>query len=157
MLYVFCYKYLTWFLFSWSASDHPHWWSPGMQDPWDPQNIVITCVLVRVRCKFQVSSNCFATEALHPSDPFSKMCVCGLLIQSCLTLLTLWTRAHQAPLSMGFPRQEYWSGLPFSSSRDRPSPGPSISCIGRWILSHQGSPHYAEPVFYSIVFEHKFY
>ena len=28
---------------------------------------------------------------------------------------TLWTAAHQAPLSMGFSRQEYWSGLPFSS------------------------------------------
>ena len=27
--------------------------------------------------------------------------------------VTLWTVAHQAPLSMGFPRQEYWSGLPF--------------------------------------------
>ena len=31
--------------------------------------------------------------------------------------------AHQAPLSMGFPRQEYWSGLPFLSSGDLPNPG----------------------------------
>ena len=30
-------------------------------------------------------------------------------------LVTLWTVAHQAPLSMGFSRQEYWSGLPFPS------------------------------------------
>ena len=29
-----------------------------------------------------------------------------------------WTIAHQAPLSMGFPRQEYWSGLPFPSTGD---------------------------------------
>ena len=29
--------------------------------------------------------------------------------------VTSWTAAHQAPLSMGFPRQEYWSGLPFPS------------------------------------------
>ena len=29
--------------------------------------------------------------------------------------MTPWSVAHQAPLSMGFPRQEYWSGLPFSS------------------------------------------
>ena len=36
---------------------------------------------------------------------------------------TLWTEAHQAPLSMGFPRQEDWSGLPFSSSMDLPRPG----------------------------------
>ena len=46
---------------------------------------------------------------------------CGsgaLFIKSCLTLVTPWTLARQAPLSMGFPRQEYWSGLPF------PFPGP---------------------------------
>ena len=36
---------------------------------------------------------------------------------------TSQTVAHQAPLSMGFPRQEYWSGLPFSSPGDLPDPG----------------------------------
>ena len=35
--------------------------------------------------------------------------------------VTLWTVAHQSPLSMGFFSQEYWSGLPFSSSRGSPS------------------------------------
>jgi len=34
-----------------------------------------------------------------------------------------WTVAHQAPLSMGFSRQEYWSGLPFPSPGDLPNPG----------------------------------
>ena len=34
-----------------------------------------------------------------------------------------WTVAHQAPLSMGFPRQEYWSGLPFPSPGDLLNPG----------------------------------
>ena len=34
--------------------------------------------------------------------------------------VTLWTIAHQAPLSMGFSRLEYWSGLPFPSPRDLP-------------------------------------
>ena len=38
-------------------------------------------------------------------------------------LATLWTIALQAPLSMGFPRQEYWSGLPFPSPGDLPDPG----------------------------------
>ena len=33
------------------------------------------------------------------------------------------TVAHQAPLSMGFPRQEYWTGLPFSPPEDLPDPG----------------------------------
>ena len=35
------------------------------------------------------------------------------IAQLYLTLVTAWTVAHQTPLSMGFPRQEYWSGLPF--------------------------------------------
>ena len=36
---------------------------------------------------------------------------------------TTWTVAHQGPLSMGFSRQEYWSGLPFPSPGDLPDPG----------------------------------
>ena len=38
--------------------------------------------------------------------------------QSCPTLCDPWSVAHQAPLSMGFSRQEYWSGLPFPSPGD---------------------------------------
>ena len=38
-------------------------------------------------------------------------------------LSTSWTVAHQAPPSMGFSRQEYWSGLPFPSPGDLPNPG----------------------------------
>ena len=37
--------------------------------------------------------------------------------------VTLWTVAYQASPSMGFSRQEYWSGLPFSSPGDLPDPG----------------------------------
>ena len=37
--------------------------------------------------------------------------------------MTPWTVAHQAPLSMEFSRQEYWSGLPFPSPEDLPDPG----------------------------------
>ena len=36
---------------------------------------------------------------------------------------TPWTVVYQAPLSMEFSRQEYWSGLPFPSSEDLPDPG----------------------------------
>ena len=46
-----------------------------------------------------------------------------LVTQSGPTLGTPWTVAHQAPLSMGFFRQEYWSGLPFPSLEDLPDPG----------------------------------
>ena len=47
----------------------------------------------------------------------------GLVIKSCPTLGIPWTVACQAPLSMGFSRLEYWSGLPFPSSGDLPDPG----------------------------------
>ena len=44
--------------------------------------------------------------------------------QSCVRLFaTPWTVAHQAPLSVEFSRQEYWSGLPFPSTGDLPDPG----------------------------------
>ena len=59
-------------------------------------------------------------------------------------LVTPWTVARQAPLSMGFSRQEYWSELPFPSSGDLPDPGiepasPALQ-VASLLLSLQGSP-----------------
>ena len=65
---------------------------------------------------------------------------------SCVWLFaTLWTVARQVPLSMGFPRQEYWSGLPLPTPGDLPDPE-SEPEFPDWQadslpLSHQGSPH----------------
>ena len=69
---------------------------------------------------------------------------CCLVAKSCLTLCDPWNVAYQTPLSMGFPRQECWSRLPF------PSPGIFLTqglnpCLLHWQanslpLSHQGSP-----------------
>ena len=47
----------------------------------------------------------------------------GLVAKPCPILATPWTVTHQAPLSVGFPRQEYWSGLPFLSPEDLPNSG----------------------------------
>ena len=45
-------------------------------------------------------------------------------VLSCVQLFTTpWTVAHQAPLSLGFPRQEYWSGSPFPSTGNLSNPG----------------------------------
>ena len=53
----------------------------------------------------------------------SQALVC-MRVQSCVTLFaTLWPVARQAPVSMGFFRQEYWSGLPFPSPGNLPEPG----------------------------------
>ena len=52
------------------------------------------------------------------------MCVCVLgHLSHVQPFVPLRTIAHQAPLSMGFSRQEYWSGLPFASPGDLPHPG----------------------------------
>ena len=54
-----------------------------------------------------------------------------------------WTVAHQAPLSMGFPRQEYWSGLPWPPPGDLPDPGVEpatpVLAVDSLPLSHLGS------------------
>ena len=46
-----------------------------------------------------------------------------LVAKSCPTLATPWTEKPGRLLSMGFSRQEYWSGLPFPSPGDLPDPG----------------------------------
>ena len=51
-----------------------------------------------------------------------KPAVSRFVTKSCLTVATPWAVGHQAPLSMGFPRQEYWSGLPFPPPGDLPKP-----------------------------------
>ena len=58
----------------------------------------------------------------HTVSIFSSTLLVKLL--SCVRLFaTPWTVAYQAPLSMRFSRQEYWSGLPFPSPGDLPDPG----------------------------------
>ena len=89
---------------------------------------------------------CFQTSLCPPSPDTqsSLLLTANNLWSACLLsrvrlFATPWTVACQAPLSVGFPRQEYWSGLPFPSPGDLPDPGikprlSCISCIGRQIL-----------------------
>ena len=51
------------------------------------------------------------------------------------SLVTPWTVGHQAPLSMGLPKQEYWSGLPFPSPGDLPDPGIKLALAGRFFTT----------------------
>ena len=64
------------------------------------------------------------------------VCVCSVASNSATTQAV----AHQAPLSMGFSRQEYWGGFRFLQQGIFPTQWSncvsSISCIGRWILDH---------------------
>ena len=64
----------------------------------------------------------------NQTQPKVIMSICGSNSgdseqDKCVRLFaTPWTVTHQAPLSMGFPRQDYWSGLPFPSPGDLPDP-----------------------------------
>ena len=87
--------------------------------------------------------NC-CTQALH-----ACMHTCVLNHFSHVQLfVTPWTTAHQAPLSMGFSRQEYWNGLLCPPPGDLPNQGPNSGLPQCWwilyCLSHQGCPRILE-------------
>ena len=71
----------------------------------------------------------------------------GLVSKSCPTLATPWTVACQAPLSMGFPREEYWNGLPFPFPRDLPDPGVEPKSLalqaGSFTTASSGKPQFS--------------
>ena len=79
--------------------------------------------------------------------------------QSCPNLVTPWTVAYQAPPSMEFSRQEYWSGLPFPSAGNLPNPGIKPTSLTLQVilyqLIHQESPRKLEWVGYPF-FQHIF-
>ena len=74
------------------------------------------------------------------------VCVCVCVLSHVQLFATPWTIACQAPLSMGFPRQEYWSVLPFLPPGDHPDPGieptspayPALR-VDSLLLSQQGN------------------
>ena len=75
--------------------------------------------------------------------PGAVLC-CAKLLQPCLTLCDLMDCSLQAPLSMGFSRQGYWSGLPCPHPGDLPDPGiePASPALAGWFLTAwaKGSP-----------------
>ena len=83
---------------------------------------------------------------ISSTEVMSRYIVCAHSLICVQLFATPWTVSHQAPLSMGFPRQEYWNGVPF------PTPWNlhwthifCVSSIGRHIPYHQchlGSPRY---------------
>ena len=85
----------------------------------------------------------FRNQMTQPSQRLSHF--------SCISFVTSCTVIRQVPLSMGFPRQEYWSGLPFSTPGHLPDPGiePTSPVVLHWLedslqLSLLGRPHALE-------------
>ena len=55
------------------------------------------------------------------------MCTCAQVLSHVQMLVTSWAAACKPPLSVGFSRQEYWSGLPFPLPEDLPNPGTELA------------------------------
>ena len=80
----------------------------------------------KIRAFFLVSSESVA------------LCVCPCMLSYDQLFATPWTVAHQAPLCMGFSRQEYWSRLPCLPPGDLPKPGmepESPALAGRFVTT----------------------
>ena len=109
----------------------------------DNDNISITkvCTKVCLSPKTQRSDECFIEVIPESTDEtekkiilrkiLSQRCACMSSCFICAQLFgTLWTVAHQAALSMGFSRQEYWSGLLCPPLGDLPEPGIELKPLG---------------------------
>ena len=73
-----------------------------------------------------------------------------------LLFVTLWTVAPQAPLSMGFSRQEYWIGLPCSSPGNLPNLDPNLGLLSllHWQVGSLLLPPLEKPIHNGILFSH---
>ena len=80
----------------------------------------------------------------HIKESYNSLGGDGVVAKSCLILVTLWTVAHQALLLMGFPRQDYRSGLPFSFPGYFTNSGMELTSLAlqldTLLLNHQGTP-----------------
>ena len=70
----------------------------------------------------------YAGGSISGYSAYVPMCAC--MLSSVRLFATLWTVVHQAPLSMGFSKQEYWSRLPFPTPGDLPDPGIKCTSLG---------------------------
>ena len=105
--------------------------NPGVASPISSLIACLDEVLMKMeKCQFHSKSDQNLNLKVHSGVPWKhhqnwRIGGSGLVANpcSCLTLATLWGEAHQAALSRGFPRQEYWSGLSFPSPGDLPDLG----------------------------------
>ena len=74
-------------------------------------------------CNIQLKSVIHTSQFFYNHSISVKECVCAHLLSRVQLFVTLWTIPCQAPLSMGFSRQKYWSGLPCPLPGDLPDSG----------------------------------
>ena len=101
-----------------AVNQHNRHRRPG--SPWLCQGTYTSLGSTSGSISLQGSSESGSNQAVTSlANHFLTRCV----LNHVLHFATLWTVAHQAPLSMLFPMQEYWNGLPFPSPRDLSHPG----------------------------------
>ena len=90
-------------------------------------NRFLSRVLKKRRVKLKIYEKVVYKRRVNKVWLVLKIILESVCVLSCFShvqlLVTLWTGACQVPLSMGFPRQEYWSRLPFLLPRGLPNPG----------------------------------
>ena len=94
---------------------------------WEPVNLCITEVTIIRNCFMSIIKCKITTSRSKSLYAYFNLFFCTWSEVKSLSLVrffaTPWTVAYWAPQSMGFSRQEYWSGLPFPSPEDLPDPG----------------------------------
>ena len=120
-----------------------HFWESDLFHHSEDNHIIITCFLPLFNMHqwhfgLGVGLNQQFFACTHP---FLHSCVCVSCFSHVRLSATPWTVACQAPLSVGFSRQEYWSGLSYPLAGDLPDLGTEpaicisyISYISRWVL-----------------------
>ena len=101
--------------------------------------VVLSKVCLRLKLKAKTKTQIKKLKVYKSCLSLKQGNVC--MLSHVQVFVTPWTEVIQAPLSMGFSRQEYWSGQPFPTSGYLPNPliKPTVSClscIDRWILYH---------------------
>ena len=118
-------------------------WTPSKEVPFHVYVLSILCVRApKMNKSYPIPKNSSShTESIHTKGNSWELEKCSL---SHVRLFAIpWTVARQVSLSMGFSRQEYWSGLPFPSPGDLSDPGiqlvPPALQADSLPLNHQGS------------------
>ena len=104
-------------------------------------------ILVKKVFNFAKVSYMWVNHLLYTGNEhniINQLCMRARWVRRVWLFVTPWTVAHQIPLSMGFSRQEYWSGLPYPPPGDLSNPAiepmSSTSQVDSLLPSHRGSP-----------------
>ena len=104
--------------------DRGAWWAPWghkESDTTERQALSLSVLLADSLSSFDGARHQAGDTQLHANQSLVGVVLGGLVAKSCLTLAAPWTIACQAPLSIKFSWQEYWTGLPFPPPGDLPN------------------------------------